>query len=55
VVGRLKRGKYADFVVLSADPLAVDPADLKDLRVSATIVGARPLYCAPGSEDLCGP
>jgi predicted amidohydrolase YtcJ len=55
VVGSLKHGKYADFVILSQDPEAVDPDALKDLAVSATVLGGEPVYCAPGSEDLCVP
>jgi predicted amidohydrolase YtcJ len=53
VVGSLRRGTYADLVVLSGDPLSVDPATLKDLVVASTVIGGQPLYCAPGHEDLC--
>lgn len=52
-VGSLKKGKFADFVILSQSPITTDPAALKDLAVSATIIGGIPLYCATGNEDLC--
>ena len=37
--GSLTRGRLADLVVLSDDPLAVDPASIGSLEVVATIVG----------------
>ena len=52
-VGSLEPGKLADFVVLSEDPLEVEPDDLKDLTVLSTVIGGVSLYCAPGSEALC--
>lgn len=45
-VGRLAPGYRADFVVLGADPLAVDPAALPDLKVLSTWVDGRPVYAA---------
>ncbi|WP_093265177.1 amidohydrolase family protein [Saccharopolyspora shandongensis] len=42
--GTLARGKLADFVVLSDDLWAVDPARLKDVAVGATVVGGVPEY-----------
>jgi len=39
LVGSIETGKYADFAVLEDDPLATDPAKLKDLRVWGTICG----------------
>lgn len=38
IKGSLEPGKLADLVILSADPLAIPPARLKDLRVKATII-----------------
>ncbi len=35
--GTLEVGKLADFVVLSANPLAVDPETLADIKVMQTI------------------
>jgi predicted amidohydrolase YtcJ len=42
--GALSKGMLADFVVLSADPTAVDPATIKDIRVDETWVGARKVF-----------
>lgn len=40
-IGSLEAGKYADFAVLDDDPLAVDPAALKDIGVAATVLSGR--------------
>lgn len=44
VIGTLEPGKYADMVLLSADPLQVDPLKIKDVRVEATMMGGRVFY-----------
>lgn len=46
-VGSLEVGKRADFVVLGQDPLAVDPARLRELDVQATYVDGRAVYRKP--------
>jgi predicted amidohydrolase YtcJ len=38
-VGSIEVGKFADFAVLDEDPLRVEPARLKDIRVHATVRG----------------
>lgn len=38
-IGSLAAGKRADMVALSADPLALDPAEWPDLTIAATVVG----------------
>ncbi len=43
-VGSLKAGKFADLIVLSANPLAVPLAQLKDIQVEATMIGGEVLY-----------
>jgi hypothetical protein len=43
-LGRIARGYLADMVVLEADPLEVEPAALKDVRVDLTVVGGRVVY-----------
>ena len=43
-VGSLAPGKRADFVILAADPLAVDPMKLRELPVEATYVDGKPVY-----------
>ncbi len=52
-VGSLEAGKYADLVVLSANPLEIDPDDLKDIGVLMTMVGGKVEYCAPAQMSLC--
>jgi predicted amidohydrolase YtcJ len=44
VVGSLEVGKYADFVVLSADPRSVPPERIADLEVRATYLAGRQVY-----------
>jgi predicted amidohydrolase YtcJ len=53
VIGSLRPGKFADVVILSDNPLAVEPDAIKDLRVLMTMVGGRVEYCAPGHESSC--
>ncbi|MCY4086393.1 MAG: amidohydrolase [Actinomycetia bacterium] len=45
--GRLVPGALADLVVLSADPLAVEPHQLVDVEVVATMVGGRWVHNPP--------
>ena len=52
-IGSLKPGKYADLVILSDNPLTIDPNDLINLEVWMTMVGGNVEYCSPGYEDLC--
>ncbi|MEJ2555140.1 MAG: amidohydrolase family protein [Anaerolineae bacterium] len=40
-IGTLEAGKYADMVLLSDDPLRVDPLQIKDIRVEATMMGGK--------------
>ena len=42
--GSLEVGKLADMVVLDANPLKVDPIEIKDMGVLATIVGGDVAY-----------
>jgi predicted amidohydrolase YtcJ len=44
VIGSLEVGKYADFVVLSADPRSVAAGDIAGLEVRATYLGGRRVY-----------
>lgn len=39
--GSIEPGKVADFVVLDADPLSVDPQDYEDIKIQRTIIGGR--------------
>jgi predicted amidohydrolase YtcJ len=52
-VGSLRAGKLADLIILSDNPLTVEPVAIKDLQVCMTMVGGRVEYCASGCEALC--
>lgn len=47
--GTLEVGKVADFVVLSADPTAVNPESLDQLHVEQTIKGGKIIYEKPNN------
>ena len=42
--GSLETGKFADFVVLDRNPLTVDPDEIKDIEVLATVRGGLVTY-----------
>jgi predicted amidohydrolase YtcJ len=44
VKGSITTGKYADIVVLSADPTNVPPEKIKDARVEMTIIGGEVVW-----------
>jgi predicted amidohydrolase YtcJ len=44
VIGSLEVGKYADLVVLSADPRTVPPERIADLEVRATFLAGRQVH-----------
>lgn len=56
-LGSLTPGKWADLVVLSANPLdvdvATDPEALLDIRVLMTMVGGNVEYCSDPEGDVC--
>ncbi|MBI3160813.1 MAG: amidohydrolase family protein [Chloroflexi bacterium] len=52
-LGTLAPGKYADLIILSANPLAIEPTSLKHLQVWMTMVGGQVEYCAAGKEAYC--
>jgi predicted amidohydrolase YtcJ len=52
-VGRLAPGLYADLIILSDNPMAVDPHDIPHMDVWLTMVGGRVEHCAQGRENLC--
>jgi hypothetical protein len=45
--GTLVPGRYADLVVLDRDPVAVEPEELREVQVVATMVGGRWVHNAP--------
>ena len=55
--GSLTAGKWADFVVVSENPLeAPAPADLRDVQVLMTVVGGVTEYCDESAVSrLCAP
>jgi hypothetical protein len=42
--GSIEVGKLADLVVLNADPTAVSPEELKEIRVEKTIIGGEVVW-----------
>jgi predicted amidohydrolase YtcJ len=52
--GSLETGKVADFVVLSADPFAVDIEDLDELTVVETIKNGKSIYKAGAKPSKIG-
>ena len=52
-VGRLAPGYYADLIILSGNPLTLDPDMLPQMDVWLTMIGGRVEYCAVGQETLC--
>ena len=42
--GSLEAGKFADFVVLDRNPLKVDPAGIRDIKVEATVLLGRQTF-----------
>ena len=46
-IGSIEVGKYADLVVLSADPRTVNPEEVADLEVRATYLAGRQVHPKP--------
>jgi predicted amidohydrolase YtcJ len=45
--GKLLPGYYADLVVLDRDPFTIEPRDLADVQVVATMLGGRWVHNPP--------
>lgn len=53
VLGTLKKGKFADVVILNKNPLEVNPDSILELSVLMTMVGGKVEFCREGNEALC--
>ena len=53
ILGSIKPGKFADLVILSADPLDTPIEAVPDIQVLMTMVGGKVEWCQPGSETIC--
>ena len=42
--GRIKKGYYADLVLLDRDIFTVDPMEIKDILPEMTMVGGKVVY-----------
>lgn len=51
IVGSIEAGKYADLVVLSADPYSVEPAALPSLTVEATYLAGEQVYERQATQE----
>ena len=49
--GSLEPGKFADFVMLSDNPLSHDPAKLNKIRVLGTVMGGKITYLSSDAND----
>lgn len=54
-VGSLEVGKFADMVVISADPTAVPSRELWEIQLLMTLVGGDLVYCRDLSAEQVGP
>jgi predicted amidohydrolase YtcJ len=52
--GSIEPGKRADLAVLSDNPLTVDDASIKDIKVVQTIKDGRTIYTAPAARSASG-
>ena len=52
-IDSLEAGKFADLIVLSHNPLTIDPDAIIDIEVLMTMVGGQVEHCLAGSEAFC--
>ena len=53
VIGSLEPGKFADMIILSENPLTVEPERLDDIEVLMTMVNGKTEFCAADSSEYC--
>jgi predicted amidohydrolase YtcJ len=46
-IGSIKKGKYADLVILDQNPLSVPTSELRNIQVMQTIVNGNTIYKYP--------
>ncbi|HUF36925.1 MAG TPA: amidohydrolase family protein [Anaerolineales bacterium] len=52
-LGSLTPGKYADLVILSANPLDVPVEAIPGIEVLLTMIGGEVAFCPPGQGEIC--
>jgi predicted amidohydrolase YtcJ len=52
-IGSIKPGKFADLIILSNDPLTMNPDELYTLTTWMTMVNGKAEYCASGKNEFC--
>jgi predicted amidohydrolase YtcJ len=52
-IGSLKAGKFADFVILSENPLSTPVEEIKDVEILATYLAGNIEYCRAGQQAIC--
>jgi predicted amidohydrolase YtcJ len=52
-IGSIRPGKYADLIIISDNPLTIDPNRLIDINVLMTMVNGKVGYCASGNDRYC--
>ena len=53
VLGSLQPGKYADLVILSANPVTTAMEEIPQITVVMTMVGGDVKYCSAGYDSIC--
>lgn len=52
-IGSIRPGKFADLIIISDNPLTVEPDRLIDLQVLMTMINGKVEYCAAGAKAFC--